>query len=113
MRKFIYIFVALLLPSFALLGQNVAVKAVLDTNFLMIGEQTQFHFIATYQNKNTQIKTTYEHSDLFKPFIERKSNSYEIRKSYFIRNFLLHDWFIRKFKIIQQLQTVRLIPLIF
>lgn len=55
MRKFIYIFIALLLPSFALLGQNVAVKAVLDTNFLMIGEQTQLHFIATYQNKNTQI----------------------------------------------------------
>ncbi len=55
MKKFIYIFVALLLPNFALLGQNVAVKAVLDTNFLMIGEQTQLHFITTYQDKNTQI----------------------------------------------------------
>jgi len=44
-----------LLPNFALLGQNVAVKAVLDTNFLMIGEQTQLHFITTYQDKNTQI----------------------------------------------------------
>jgi hypothetical protein len=54
-KKFIYIFVALLLPNFALLGQNVAVKAVLDTNFLMIGEQTQLHFITTYQDKNTQI----------------------------------------------------------
>jgi hypothetical protein len=54
-RKLIYIFVALLLPSFALFSQNVAVKAVLDTNFLMIGEQTQLHFIATYQDKNTQI----------------------------------------------------------
>ncbi|MCW8897499.1 MAG: BatD family protein [Flavobacteriales bacterium] len=55
MRKLIYIFVALLLPSFALFSQNLAVKAVLDTNFLMIGEQTQLHFIATYQDKNTQI----------------------------------------------------------
>lgn len=55
MRKLIYIFVALLLPSFALFSQNVAVKAVLDTNFLMIGEQTQLHFITTYQDKNTQI----------------------------------------------------------
>jgi len=53
-KKFIYIFIALLLPSFALFGQNVAVKAVLDTNFLMIGEQTQLHFIATYQKKNTR-----------------------------------------------------------
>ena len=44
-----------MLPNFALLGQNVAVKAVLDTNFLMIGEQTQLHFITTYQDKNTQI----------------------------------------------------------
>lgn len=55
MKKNIYILITLLLFSVTLFGQNVAVKAVLDTNFLMIGEQTQLHFIATYQNKSTTI----------------------------------------------------------
>lgn len=57
MKKTVYI--SLLIFAFictTLSAQNFAVKAVLDTNFLLIGEQTQLHFIATYSNKNTQVE---------------------------------------------------------
>ena len=56
MKKLVYI--SLLFFTFisaTITGQNVAIKAILDTNYLLIGEQTHLHFIATYSNQNTQV----------------------------------------------------------
>jgi len=48
MKKILYILL-FLLGSFSLSAQNIEVKATIDTNFLLIGEQTQIHLKVQYR----------------------------------------------------------------
>lgn len=70
MNKLLYILI-ILLGSFSLSAQEVKVSANLDTNYLLIGEQTQIHLKVAYQLDGEKINVVFPHIiDTLNKFVE-------------------------------------------